>query len=93
MKLVILKDLRFNSLHTQSLSLDFLHVTFGRINSKCGTGPRNSVPLNWDEEGLLSASYKRHVLSVHLNLLCAGMGGNGRDKNPFGFQTQKASRE
>lgn len=32
MKLLILKDLRFNSFCYQSLSLDFLHVAFGMIN-------------------------------------------------------------
>lgn len=66
-----------------NLSLDFLHVKFGMINSKWGIGPQNSVPLNWDDEGLLSASYKRHIVSVDLNLLCAGTWGRGTEKNPF----------
>lgn len=55
-----------------NLCLDFLHVKFGMINSKWGIGPQNSVPLNLDEEGLLGASYKRHIVTVDLNLLCAG---------------------
>lgn len=95
MKLLILKDLRFNSLHAQSLSLDFLHITSGTMNSKWGIGSTEFCPseLGWGR--VTHCSYKRHILRVHLHLLCAGIWGTGRDKNPFqeGSQAQEAGRE
>lgn len=66
-----------------------LHLAWLTVNGE--QVHRITCLLNWDREGLFSAAC---VSSVNLNLLCAGIWGNDRGKNPsqVSYQGDQAAR-